>query len=234
MLVNGCRNCLFAVAALDARPGKVAVDHMRAGKSAFVLLGWIHVGARHKTYIERDCEAVRFASQRAPERVQRSRVLENEVVGRLERAIPNVITGGFCKAGEKSDAGGDNQRAHGSDSERRRENVKRDRDKPRERVVANTLNSFRSGAPGFIDWLGRLRCGTLGIEAHLAERTTDNVVRGSEWICRRCDHAERVNARAFSREWAASPRAISHSEAATKIRRLGSRSSLRCCFFGPL
>ena len=108
MVVNGCRNCLFAVAALDTRPGKVAIDRMRAEKSAFVLPGWIHVGSRHKTYIERDCEAVRFASQRAPEGIQRSRLLEDEVVGRLERAIPNVMTGGFCKAGEKSDAGGDN------------------------------------------------------------------------------------------------------------------------------
>jgi hypothetical protein len=42
---------------------------MRAKKSAFVFLGWRDVGARHKTYIERDCEAVRFASQRAPEGV---------------------------------------------------------------------------------------------------------------------------------------------------------------------
>ena len=37
--------------------------------------------------------------------------------------------------------------------------------------------------------LVRLRRRNLGIEAHLAERTTDNVVRGSEWICRRCDHS---------------------------------------------
>ena len=29
----------------------------------------------------------------------------------------------------------------------------RDRDKPRQGVVANTLNSFRNGAVGFIGWL---------------------------------------------------------------------------------
>ena len=109
MLVNGCTNRLFALAALDARPGKVAVDSMYAEKSVFLLLRWIYVDARHQAYIERDCESVRFAGQRAPEGIQRSRLLEDEVVGRLERAIPNVITGGFCKAGEKSDAGGNNQ-----------------------------------------------------------------------------------------------------------------------------
>jgi hypothetical protein len=32
----------------------------------------------------------------------------------------------------------------------------RERDKPRQGVVANTLNLFRDGAVGFIDWLGLL------------------------------------------------------------------------------
>src|SRR5437588_8464958 len=32
--------------------------------------------------------------------------------------------------------------------------AERDRDKPRQRVVANTLTLFRNGAVGFIDWLG--------------------------------------------------------------------------------
>ena len=58
MVVNGCCNRLFAVAALDARLGKVAVDRMRAEKSAFVLLECIHVGARHKADIEVDRKAV--------------------------------------------------------------------------------------------------------------------------------------------------------------------------------
>ena len=30
----------------------------------------------------------------------------------------------------------------------------RERDKPRQGVVASTLNLFRNGAVGFIDWLG--------------------------------------------------------------------------------
>jgi len=29
-----------------------------------------------------------------------------------------------------------------------------EKDKPRQSVVANTVNSFRNGATGFIDWLG--------------------------------------------------------------------------------
>jgi len=112
MFVNRCANRLFALAALDARPGKVAVDSMCAEKSAFLLLSWIHAGARHKAYIERDCEAVRFAGQRAPEGIYCSRVLKNEVVRCVERAIPDVVAGGSCNAGEESDVDGDNQRAH--------------------------------------------------------------------------------------------------------------------------
>jgi hypothetical protein len=61
-------------------------------------------------------------------------------------------------------------------------------------VVASWLTLYRNGGVGFIDWLGRLRRGNLGIEAHLTERTTDNVVRGSEWICRRCDHSGEAGA----------------------------------------
>jgi len=112
MLVNRCANCLFALATLDARPGQVAVDSMCAEKSAFLLLRWIHVGARHKAYIERDCEAVRFAGQRAPEGIYCPRVLKDEVVGCVDQAIPDIVAGGSCNAGEESDADADNQRTH--------------------------------------------------------------------------------------------------------------------------
>ena len=68
--------------------------------------------------------------------------------------------------------------------------------------MANTLNLFRGGVGllakafgvGFIDWLGRLRRWNLSIETHLAERTTNNVMRGSEWICWRCDHSGEAGA----------------------------------------
>ena len=105
MFVNRCANRLFALAALDARPCKVAVDSMYAEKSVFLLLRWIYVSPGHRAYIERDCEAVRFAGQRAPEGIQCSRVLEDEVVGGIERAIPDVVASGSCSAGEESDAG---------------------------------------------------------------------------------------------------------------------------------
>jgi hypothetical protein len=36
--------------------------------------------------------------------------------------------------------------------------IQRDKDKPRQGVVANTLNSFRNGAVGFIYWLDALVC----------------------------------------------------------------------------
>ena len=86
MFVNRCANRLFALAALDARPCKVAVDSMYAEKSVFLLLRWIYVDARHQAYIERDCESVRFAGQRAPEGIYCSRVLKDEVVRGVERA----------------------------------------------------------------------------------------------------------------------------------------------------
>src|SRR5712691_4547512 len=37
----------------------------------------------------------------------------------------------------------------------------RERDKPRQGVVANTLNLLRNGAVGFIDWLGLFGCQSL-------------------------------------------------------------------------
>jgi hypothetical protein len=46
----------------------------------------------------------------------------------------------------------------------------------------------------FLDWLGRLCRWNLGIETHLAERTTNNVALGSQWICWRTDHSGEAGA----------------------------------------
>src|SRR5262249_4853972 len=46
----------------------------------------------------------------------------------------------------------------------------------------------------FLDWSGRLCRWNLGIETHLAERTTNNVALGSQWICWRSDHSGEAGA----------------------------------------
>src|SRR6266404_6523263 len=79
--------------------------------------------------------------------------------------------------------------------------AERERDKPRQGVVANTLNLFRKGAVGFIDWLGvfidadfngylvvcatieRLRAMLLDNLVEL-DRTSNRVKRCEGWIVR--------------------------------------------------
>jgi hypothetical protein len=64
------------------------------------------------------------------------------------------------------------------------------RDKPRQGVVANRLNSFRNGAVGFIDWLdeaGR----TTGEAAALGAASESNmggVAVAFQMNLYRCDH----------------------------------------------
>ena len=64
------------------------------------------------------------------------------------------------------------------------------RDKPRQGVVANELNSFRNGAVGFIDWLdeaGRTKGEAAALGAVL-ESNTGGVAVAPQMNLYRCDH----------------------------------------------